>query len=128
MNLLLDTHTLLFFVNDNPLLSETAKNEIEDNANEIYVSIVSAWEIAIKSSLTKLQIPKPVELFIPEQLQLNDFHLLRIKISHLGIVAKFPFHHRDPFDRLLAAQSITENFSIISIDGKLDTYGVSRIW
>lgn len=128
MNLLLDTHALLFFVNDDQLLSDTAKNAIEDNANEIYVSIVSAWEITIKSSLTKLQIPKPVEIFIPEQLQLNDFHLLPIKISHLGVVANFPFHHRDPFDRLLAAQSISENFSIISIDRKLDAYGVSRIW
>ena len=128
MNLLLDTHTLLFFVNDNPQLSDTARNAIEDDANEIYLSIVSAWEIAIKSSLSKLQIPKPVEIFIPEQLQLNDFQLLPIKISHLGVVAKFPFHHRDPFDRLLAVQSIAENFSIISIDEKLNAYGVSRIW
>lgn len=128
MNLLLDTHTFLYYVNSSPLLSDPARDVIADPTNTIYLSVVSAWEIAIKSSLNKLQIPKPVELFIPEQLWLNDFQLLPIKISHLGVVAQFPFHHRDPFDRLLAAQSITENLPLISIDGKLDAYGVSRIW
>lgn len=128
MKLLLDTHTFLYFVNSSPLLSTPARDAIEDAANEIYLSIVSAWEIAIKSSLNQLQIPKPVEIFVPEQLWLNDFQLLPIKISHLGQVAQFPFHHRDPFDRLLAAQSIAEDFPLISIDAKLDAYGISRIW
>ncbi len=128
MNLLLDTHTFLYYVNSSSLLSDPARDAIADPANKIYLSVVSAWEIAIKSSLNKLQIPKPVEIFIPEQLWLNDFQLLSIKINHLGVVAQFPFHHRDPFDRLLAAQSIAENFPLISIDGKLDAYGVSRIW
>ena len=68
MNLLLDTHTFLYFINNSPLLSEVARDAIEDTTNEIYLSIVSAWEIAIKSSLAKLQIPKQVEIFIPEQL------------------------------------------------------------
>ncbi len=128
MSLLLDTHTFLYFVSNSPLLSDRARDVIEDSTNAIYVSIVSGWEIAIKSSLHKLQIPKPVEIFIPEQLALNDFQLLPIEISHLGILAKFPFHHRDPFDRILAAQSVAENFQIISTDRKLDAYGVNRIW
>ena len=91
MNLLLDTHTFLYFVNKSPLLSQDARIAIENPVNDIYLSVVSAWEIAIKSSLNKLQIPKSVESFIPEQLWLNDFQLLPIKIIHLGIVAKFPF-------------------------------------
>ncbi len=128
MNLLLDTHTLLYFVNNSPLLSPDACAAIEDPANDIYLSLASAWEIAIKSSLQKLQIPKPVEIFIPEQLWLNDFQLLPININHLGIVAKLAFHHRDPFDRLLAAQSIVEGWPIKSVDTQFDPYGIQRIW
>ena len=128
MNLLLDTHTFLYFVNNSPLLSPDARTAIEDPANDIHLSIASAWEIAIKSSLNKPQISKPVEIFSPEQLWLNDFQLLPINISHLGAVAKLALHHRDPFDRLLAAQSIAESWPIVSADAQLDAYSVQRIW
>lgn len=128
MKLLLDTHSFLWFVNNSPDLSANARNHIEDITNEVYLSIVSAWEIAIKTSIGKLQIPVPVHLFIPAQMATNDFRLLPIEIAHLGLVASFPFHHKDPFDRLLAAQSLNESMPLVSIDAKLDLYGVQRIW
>ena len=91
MNLLLDTHTFLYFVNSSPLLSDFARNEIEDDANEIYLSIASAWEIAIKSSLNKLQIPKPVETFIPDHCGLMIFSFCRLKFTILGLLQNYRF-------------------------------------
>jgi PIN domain nuclease of toxin-antitoxin system len=128
MNLLLDTHSFLWFVNNSPDLSANARTHIADIRNDVCLSVVSAWEIAIKTSIGKLQIPAPVESFIPTQLTINDFQLLPIAIPHLGLVATFPFHHKDPFDRLLAAQSLHESMPIVSIDARLDPYGVQRIW
>jgi PIN domain nuclease of toxin-antitoxin system len=90
--------------------------------------MASIWEMAIKVSLGKLQTSQPFELFLPSQLITNNFSVLDIAISHALRVASLPFHHRDPFDRLLIAQSLVENWPIIGTDSQFDAYGVTRIW
>jgi PIN domain nuclease of toxin-antitoxin system len=126
MNCLLDTHTFLWFINDDPSLSSTAKALIEDPENSIYLSAASVWEMAIKVSLGKLEIPSPFTGFIDEQLHENSITLLEIKTMHMGIVVTLPFHHRDPFDRLIIAQSQSEGFPIIGRDAIFDDYGIKR--
>jgi PIN domain nuclease of toxin-antitoxin system len=128
MNLILDTHSFIWFVEDNPSLSVPARTLIEESTNAVFLSIASVWEMAIKVSLGKLTLSQPFDLFIPNQLLLNDITLLDITVSHTLRVATLPFHHRDPFDRLLIAQSLVEDMPIISVDGVLDAYGVNRLW
>ena len=115
MKLLLDTHTFLWFINNSPQLSIDAKNLIESDV-DLLLSIASLWEIAIKVSIGKLTIPNTYDQFIPQQVQLNDMEILSISMAHLTVVTTLPFHHRDPFDRLLIAQAMVEKMSIISAD------------
>ncbi len=128
MTHLLDTHTFLWFINDDAQLSPTAKSLIEDSTNVIFLSVASLWEMAIKFSIGKLAVPSPFTTFIDEQLSVNNFALLNITTTHVGIVASLPFHHRDPFDRLIIAQSQSERFPIIGADAVFDTYGIQRLW
>lgn len=128
MNLLLDTHTLLWFITDDLRLSQPANRLIEDQSNSKFVSIVSIWEIAIKVNIGKITLTAPFEQLFPHQLQINGFELLPVKIEHTAIITTLPFHHRDPFDRLLTAQSLAENMSIVSIDEVFDDYGITRLW
>lgn len=128
MNYLLDTHTFLWFINDDVSLNSTAKTLVENPENTIYLSVASIWEMAIKISLGKLEILKPFTEFIDEQLRENTIVLLDIKTAHAGIIADLPFHHRDPFDRLIIAQAKGENFPIISRDARFDDYGIKRHW
>jgi PIN domain nuclease of toxin-antitoxin system len=128
MRLLLDTHTFLWWINNDPLLSDSARAAIASERNECFLSLASCWELAIKASIGKLRLTKPVERFIPEELNANDFQLLSIDFRHIAKVEALPFHHRDPFDRLLVAQVLTEKMTIISADTVLSEYGVKRIW
>ena len=128
MRLLLDTHTFLWFVENSPNLSTDALAHIKDASNEVYVSIASIWELAIKISTGKLQISQPLELFVPNQLSLNQMSALQITVDHTALVATLPLHYRDPFDRLLVAQALTEQMSIVSKDEALDAYGITRLW
>ncbi|HPO15140.1 MAG TPA: type II toxin-antitoxin system VapC family toxin [Candidatus Hydrogenedentes bacterium] len=128
MNLLLDTHAFLWFIEGSSKLSVQSKDLIEDERNAKWLSVASLWEMAIKMSLGRLHVEQPFEQFIPEQLEKNGFSLLPIRINHLATVAVLPFHHRDPFDRLLAAQCLAENFSILSIDAAFERYAVRRLW
>jgi PIN domain nuclease of toxin-antitoxin system len=128
MNYLLDTHTFLWFINDDETLSATARNLIEDAENEVYLSVASVWEMAIKVSLDRLDLPTPFTDFVDEQLVENSFRLLPIRTAHTGIVATLPFHHRDPFDRIIIAQSQVENFPVIGKDKIFDDYGIKRRW
>lgn len=128
MNLILDTHSFIWFVEDNPSLSSHARILIEEPTNDVFLSIASLWEMAIKISLSKLDLSQPFDLFIPNQLLLNDITLLDITVSHTLRVATLPFHHRDPFDRLLIAQSQVEGMPVISIDSIFDAYGMTRLW
>ena len=128
MILLLDTHTFIWYVTDNSRLSNQVLEFINDENNEILLSIASLWEIAIKQNLGKLSFNQPFEIFITQQLNLNDFRLLDIKISHVAVVATLPLHHRDPFDRILIAQALVENIPILSADKIFDLYPIRRIW
>jgi PIN domain nuclease of toxin-antitoxin system len=128
MKFLLDTHAFIWFIMGSPNLSVNARVLIEDVANEKFLSVASLWEIAIKSSIGKLTLSAPFDVLILPQLGLNGFKLLNIEIDHAALVATLPFHHRDPFDRLLIAQAITEKMSIVSIDAAFDAYAVTRRW
>jgi PIN domain nuclease of toxin-antitoxin system len=128
MNLLLDTHASLWFMDGSPRLGAQARTLIEDADNVKWVSAASLWEMAIKISLGRLRLEQPYDPFVPEQVEMNGFNLLPLRIIHMAKVAALPFHHRDPFDRLLAAQCLTEDFSLISVDAAFDSYGVRRLW
>jgi len=128
MRLLLDTHAFLWWVNDAPELSAKARKAIADPGNECLLSLASCWEIAIKASIGKLKLAGTVERFIPEQLAANNFGRLDIDFRHVARVATMPFHHRDPFDRLLAAQAEEEKLAIVSADPVFQSYGVKRVW
>ena len=128
MELILDTHTFLWYTGGSPELSDTARDLIEDPRNDKWVSIASAWEIALKVNTGKIELHVPFDDLFPGQLLENEFVSLTIRWEHLRQVARMPLHHRDPFDRLMIAQSIVERMSIVSIDGAFDAYGVSRLW
>jgi PIN domain nuclease of toxin-antitoxin system len=128
VNLLLDAHALLWFLDDDPLLSGTAKKLIEDPSNHKFVSVASCWEIAIKVGLKKLDLGEPATTFLPRELTANHFDLLKIELRHATFVEMLPPHHKDPFDRLLVAQAIIEAMPIVSVDVALDPYGVTRLW
>jgi len=104
MRLLLDTHIFLWFVFGDSLLNPKLRLLIEDKSNEKFWSMASVWEMAIKVSTGKLELHQPVESFIAQQLQREDFHLLPIALNHAARVSTMLFHHRDPFDRLIIAQ------------------------
>jgi PIN domain nuclease of toxin-antitoxin system len=128
MRLLLDTHTLLWFVDASPNLSDRARELIDEPANQKVVSIVSLWEIALKHSLGRLALSLPLNQYIATHLTPSKVELLPIEIAHILTFAQMPWHHRDPFDRILVAQAITEAIPIISVDATLDAYGVQRLW
>jgi PIN domain nuclease of toxin-antitoxin system len=128
VTLLLDTHTFLWFCQDDPALSATAKALIEDPANRKLVSIVSCWEIAIKAGLGKLALGEPSAIYIPNALVQTGFELLPISLAHATAVESLPVHHKDPFDRLLIAQAILEIVPVVSLDVALEPYGISRLW
>jgi PIN domain nuclease of toxin-antitoxin system len=125
---LLDTHAFLWFVLDDPRLSGVARRSIEDSGNEVYLSLVSAWELAIKISVGKLTLSQPLEQFLPEQLGRNSLQMLAISTAHVYGVVDLPFYHRDPFDRLLCVQCLSESMALVSCDTILDAYGIHRIW
>lgn len=128
MRLLIDTHAFLWFIDASPQLSATARKLIEDAGNERYLSVASVWEMAIKVSLGKLRLGQPMEVRIPQQLSHNGIALLSIDLRHTAAVTTLPFHHRDPFDRMLIAPAQVEQMSILSIDSALDAYGTARLW
>jgi len=128
MKFLLDTSTFLWFIGNSPELSDQARQLLKAGGNQLYLSIASVWEMAIKVSVGKLTLARPLTVFIPEQLAANRIELLPMGIAHLGLVSQFPLHHKDPFDRLLAAQSLVEQMPIVSSDPQFDLYGVQRLW
>jgi PIN domain nuclease of toxin-antitoxin system len=126
--LLLDTHSLLWFLLDDPRLSATARAVIADPQNGAEVSPASYWEIAIKIRPRKYARPEPYQEFMERELDTNDLRILPIEPRHTALLTTMPFHHRDPFDRLLVAQAAVEGISIVSADAALDPYGISWIW
>ena len=128
MRLRLDTHTFLWFLLDDPRLSTTARELIDEPTNDIEVSPATYWEIAIKISLGKYELPEPYDVFIEREIATNDFHILPIAPKHTAVLITLPYHHRDPFDRLLIAQAIVEDIPIVSVDPAFDAYSVIRLW
>ena len=128
MRLLLDTHSLLWFLLGDKALSESAKQMILDPDHEKLVSPASYWEIAIKVSIGKDTLHQPFEAFWSHGLKQTGFQVLPIEVHHAAIVSTLPFLHRDPFDRLLIAQATADNLTIVSSDKQFDSYGVPRIW
>lgn len=128
MRFLLDTHAFLWAVLDHPNLSDKARGLMLNADNELLVSPASYWEIAIKISVGKYTLNDDFETFMERQTVYGDFTLLPISVKHAAVVATLPFHHRDPFDRLLVAQAISEGIPIMSTDRELDSYAVARIW
>ncbi len=128
MTLLLDTHTLLWFLTNDSSLSARARGAIEDPSNATHVSAASLWEVAIKFALGKLKLPAPYADIFPRQLELNGFALLPITPAHCATLLTLPFHHRDPFDRLLLAQAKTEGMTLVTDDGQFGPYGVPLLW
>jgi PIN domain nuclease of toxin-antitoxin system len=128
MRLLLDTHAWLWFVLGDESLSPGARALIEDSANEKLVSPASYWELAIKISIGKYALPQPFGQFVLRAIEGQGFSILPVLPSHAEGVCNLPFHHRDPFDRLLIAQTLTERLSLVSDDVQMDAYGVQRLW
>jgi PIN domain nuclease of toxin-antitoxin system len=128
VRLLLDTHAFLWFIANDARLTSLARGLLEDESHDLLLSTASIWEIAIKISIGKLHLGGPIPVFIPQQLALNRIELLDINLSHLEAVSSLPRHHRDPFDRLIIAQAAVEQLPIISVDDKLDPYGIHRLW
>lgn len=128
MTVLLDTHTFLWFCQDDPALSATAKAVIEDPANRKRVSVASCWETSIKVGLGKLTLGEPAATYFPNALARTGFELLEISLIHATAVETLPPHHKDPFDRLLISQAQIEGIPIVSADVVFDGYGVTRIW
>ncbi len=101
MNLLLDTHTFVWFIAKSPKTSLEARNQIINNPDQLYLSVASLWEMAIKVSLGKLTLHEPYEKLFPHQLNINGIIQLDIAVNHNTFVSKLPYHHNDPFDRML---------------------------
>ncbi|MGE0490431.1 MAG: type II toxin-antitoxin system VapC family toxin [Vulcanimicrobiota bacterium] len=124
---LLDTHTFLWLLDDDPRLTTRVKTIFLDPDNQLLLSDVSSWEMAIKSSLGKLSLPTSAAAFIPTQLRQNGIDAHPITLGQVLAVESLPLHHRDPFDRLLAVQAL-EGLTLLSRDKVFDLYGVLRVW
>ena len=129
MTALIDTHTFLWVNEDSPQLSATARNIVRDRSNVIWVSPASYWELALKISRGKYRLTVPTfkELWESGFVD-HDFAILPIEIRHAEVVSRLPFHHKDPFDRMLVAQALADDLTFISNDTRLDAYGVRRVW
>lgn len=128
MNVLLDTHTFLWWIDDDPRLSPRAREIIGNADNTVFLSAASGWEIAIKARLGRLRLPDELARFIAEQMTVNAFRALPISLSHALHVYTLPAHHRDPFDRLLVAQSQLEGLPILTADPQIVQYPVQVLW
>jgi PIN domain nuclease of toxin-antitoxin system len=124
---LLDTHVLLWSALDPDRISGTCRDAIEDGENSVFVSAVSAWEIAIKQSIHKLELARPAERWLPDVLRRSGFAPLPVDITAALRVRALPWHHRDPFDRLLAAQAIEEGLTLVTNDEIFARYGLSMM-
>lgn len=128
MKLLLDTHAFLWWIGDDARLPARARKALADGANEILFSCVSAWEIAVKQELGRLRLPEPAGRFVPAQLRRNGFAVLPVQLRHALGVGTLPPLHRDPFDRLLVAQALAEELTLVSGDRQIRRYPAKVIW
>ena len=123
MQLLIDTHILIWFLEGNKLLSKSRRQIVADSQNNVFISIASLWEMAIKTSIGKLTLAKPLADVI-KQIAAEDIEILPILPEHTLQVSTLPFHHRDPFDRIIIAQSQVENLAVMTDDMDFAGYGI----
>lgn len=128
MRFVLDTHALLWSLENDPMLSATAKALLEDTSHEPLLSVASLWEMAIKISTGKLERNHSISELVTQKLEPSGIAVLPIAPVHLDMVTTLPFHHRDPFDRLIIAACLSEGLPVLSRDGMFDAYGVTRLW
>ena len=128
MKYLLDTHTFLWWNMDDAQLSPLAREIISDGANEIFLSAATAWEIAIKTTRGRLELPEDPTRYVSNRMNLHGFQALPVQIHHAVQVYKLPMHHADPFDRLLVVQSQIESMPLISVDAEIRKYEVEVVW
>ena len=128
MRLLLDTHAFLWFVLGDSQLSAAARTLISDPKNDVFVSPATFWEVALKVSIGKYALAVPFEDFVRHGIDDNDFELLPIEIRHAAQLLTLPFHHKDPFDRMLIAQALADGLTLVSNEALFDAYGVKRHW
>jgi PIN domain nuclease of toxin-antitoxin system len=128
MKALLDTHTFLWWITDQPRLPHRVRGIIEDGKNEIFFSAATGWEIIIKFQLGRLLLPDDPESYLMEQIQRNAFQPLPIQLRHSLRLLALPSLHKDPFDRMLIAQALFENLPILSSDTQIARYPVEVIW
>jgi len=127
MNLLLDTHTLIWFLEGDVNLSTVAKEQIENPANTSFVSLATFWEIAIKVNINKLEMQIAIQ-DLKQLIWKNGMEVLPITIEDTFFVSQLPFYHKDPFDRLLIAQAVNGNILLLSRDEAMQLYNVQTIW
>ena len=127
MNLLLDTHALIWWLEDNQKLGRLARRIIQDDGNDIWISAASIWEISIKASLGRLDVSERFEAELPDEMERSGFRRLLVKFEHAFAVRYLPHHHGDPFDRLLVAQTQCEQLTLVTTDAELAAYGVPVI-
>lgn len=128
MRFLIDTHVLLWFITDDSRLSSRSLEVVTDATHHVFLSVASLWEIAIKSSRGKLHLGRPFETLFPHQLEMNGISILPIEVEHLSTLTQLPFHHRDPFDRVIIAQAIHLGIPLVSKDSAFEHYPLERIW
>ena len=128
MRLLLDTHSVIWYVDQDHLLSPAAHAAITDPNNELLLSAASVWEAAIKVSLNKLTLSLPYRRWMQKALADLSLAMLPITIDYADAQVALPWHHRDPFDRLIAAQALTDKIPVVSADAVFDRYGITRMW
>jgi PIN domain nuclease of toxin-antitoxin system len=127
MKLLLDTHIFIWWADDPEKLSAAALSALEDEANELLLSVASVWEMQIKIQLGKLKLSLPLRELIKNQQETNDLTVSPVALTHVLALEALPFHHKDPFDRLLIAQSIEEDLTLVTADSQFSAYSVKLL-
>jgi PIN domain nuclease of toxin-antitoxin system len=127
MNLLLDTHTIIWFIGNNSRLPQRIREMLDDDSNDVYISVVSLWEISIKTRRGKLDLNKSLGDVVRIS-HANGFWFLPVHLEHIFRLDTMEFHHKDPFDRMLIAQSLEEDYALVSCDDAFDLYDVQRLW
>jgi PIN domain nuclease of toxin-antitoxin system len=129
MKVLVDTHALLWFAEDDPHLSPAARKALEDDANQVVISVATVWEMAIKCSVGKLELADGYQIWTQRHILGRAFQILETRVEHFFEVHNLPWIHRDPFDRLIAAQARVETLTLVSHDENLGKYpGVQVLW
>ena len=128
MRLFLDTHAFIWYTTDSSRLTATGRSLIDNGENDILLSTASVWEMAIKHSIGRLTFSMPFMEFIKQQIEVNRIDLLEITFDHIQVVASLLLHHRDPFDRLIIAQSMAQQIPILSVDAIFDASAIARLW